>query len=571
MPSPKCNYVPTPVARVEWILLVVAATVLVGFRLHAFDLPLENDECNYAYIAGRLLAGERLYVDVWDHQPPGVFVLYAGAINLFGESPNAFRCMTAGFALTCLVLVFLFVRRIAGPIAALGAAFLYAVVSSDPGSAGEGCNREIYMNAMILGAWYCGRRGIDDRRSWKLAAAGLLLAFASCVKTIAAVHWIVLACWIVGVTARNDGHNRTPRAIQRFILFASPPALLWLAVYAYFLASGRAGEFIDAVFRFNLSYSGADTSFFHRFAQFFSPPRHRGIFDSAAPLWIAGLFATIWLTVASIRTRDQNGALVVLLVLAGFVAICLPGRFWPHYYHLLIPPLVIATAVGCGRFTARHPARSEGVEAADRYANCVSAAEVPGRWRRRMSIGVGALIVAATLATQYQHYLSRPPFGITVHRYNSRDFWGRAQGENVRRVTDPNDTIFVYGNDAEIYYYAQRRCASRFTMITGIQSVYAGADKRRRIMMDELRANPPRLIIVLFDEPPFDEWLAFLRWHYGDPVGWDFHDRRREAIMCVQVRRDAPIESIDWNWDREQVGGWFPGEEPARGLRNVEE
>ncbi|KKK62157.1 hypothetical protein LCGC14_3007150, partial [marine sediment metagenome] len=36
-------------------------------RLHAFAVPLETDECNYAYIGSRLLAGDRLYLDVWDH------------------------------------------------------------------------------------------------------------------------------------------------------------------------------------------------------------------------------------------------------------------------------------------------------------------------------------------------------------------------------------------------------------------------------------------------------------------------------------------------------------------------
>lgn len=65
---------------VDWVCLAVAGVVLIVFRLHAFDLPLEADECNYACIGGRLLAGDRLYVDVWDHQPFGIFVLFAGLI-----------------------------------------------------------------------------------------------------------------------------------------------------------------------------------------------------------------------------------------------------------------------------------------------------------------------------------------------------------------------------------------------------------------------------------------------------------------------------------------------------------
>ena len=65
-----------PVSLLEGGGLAMAGAILLAFRLHAFDLPLETDECNYIYIGSRLLAGDRLYVDVWDHQPFGVFVLF---------------------------------------------------------------------------------------------------------------------------------------------------------------------------------------------------------------------------------------------------------------------------------------------------------------------------------------------------------------------------------------------------------------------------------------------------------------------------------------------------------------
>jgi hypothetical protein len=174
---------------------------------------------------------------------------------------------------------------------------------------------------------------------------------------------------------------------------------------------------------------------------------------------------------------------------------------------------------------------------------------------------VGLVVALAVGVQQYRTYLSEPAFGITVKRYNSRDFWGRAQGENVRRVTEAGDTVFVYGNEAEIYYYSGRRCTSRYTMITGLAEGMRGAEQRREILLEELRANPPRLVLLLFDQPPFAEWKEFLLENYTEqPVGVDFHDRTGEAIMLVLARKDAPIESIDWNWDRAQVGGWHLGD-----------
>ncbi len=48
--------------------------------------------------------------------------------------------------------------------------------------------------------------------------------------------------------------------------------------------------------------------------------------------------------------------------------------------------------------------------------------------------------------------------------------------------------------------------------------------------------------------------------YYGEPIGWDFHDRTGEPIMFVLARKDQAIEPINWNWDRSEVGGWVLGE-----------
>jgi len=525
----------------EWVGFAVACVVLIAYRLHAFELPLENDECNYAHIGGRLLAGDRLYVDVWDHQPFGIFALFAGVIALFGDAPEVFRWMTTAFSLSSLGFVFLILRRVSTTGAAISGAILFAMVSSDPGTAGEGCNREIYMNTLILAAWYFALRGGDRAGAW-LFASGVALALASMVKTIVAVHWLFLAVWIFAAAWSSADANRRVRSVLLSLMwFAAGPLVLWFAAFAYFAVTGRWSEFIDAVFLFNLSYSGSSESFFLRFVCFFAPHGHPFKFDSALPLWIGGIGATVWLIVDAIIKRSSSTFAILLLVVGSYVAICLPARFWPHYYYLLIPALVIAVSLAVGQLTAQIYDSATLSRTASRIASAVLLAVFP----------------IALFVTEYREYLSEPPFGITVTRYNSRDFWGRAQGENVRRVTDPDDEIFVFGNDAEIYYYSQRRCASRFTMITGVQSGYAGADRRRETLIAELEERLPRLILVLFDERrPWDEWKAFLRKHYGDPIGWDFHDRTREPIMFVLARKDQPVEPINWDWDRSQVGGW---------------
>jgi len=523
-----------PASYWSWIVLGLAGVTLVAFRLHAFDLPLEPDECNYAYIGARLLAGDSLYVDVWDHQPFGVFALFAGAMAVFGDEPHVFRWLAVAFSLGSLLLVFKILRRSSGDGAAVAGAMLFAIVSSDPGSGGEGCNREIFMCTFILAGWYLAMRARGGSAA-ALVGAGLALAVGSTFKTIVAVHWLVLAVWIgVCVCRKSVGSARWSTSLRSLGLFALGPAVVWGAVFGYFALTDRLEPFIDAVFRFNLGYSGGSEPFVVRFARFFAPIRHPFIFESALPLWMVGAAAAGAL--GWIARRSETAALILALVVASFVAICLPGRFWPHYYYLLIPVLAIAVPI----------AISHGVRVA----------VGDGRRRRIGEALLFGIVGGFLLLTQSIHYLSQPPFGITVKRYNSRDFWGRGQGENVRGVTDPNDSIFVFGNDPSIYYYAKRRCASRYTMITGLAEGMPGAQRRRRNLIDDLQRDPPRLILVVFDEEPFDEWKAFLRAHYTEPVGWDFHDKKTDKlIMFVLARKDRPVDAIDWNWDRSSVGG----------------
>ncbi len=550
--------------RADAIVLLVTGVVLVLFRLHAFDLPLETDECNYAYIGQQLLEGDRLYVDVWDHQPPGVFGLFAGVIAVFGSDPVVFRWLATAASLVTLIGVYGCSLRAFGRICAICTGFLFAIVSSDPGTGGEGCNREIFMNALIAVSWYAVLHR-DRPQLRHLFIAGVALGLASVLKTVVAVHWLTLVVAVVlnrlwvrsgdactnyqpapNASDRSDvpvlqeaGAGKIWLVLLDVSVLGIGPALTWVFVTGFFGATGRLAVFCDAVFGFNVGYSEGGGSFFSRFILFFVPPRHPFVFDSAIALWVVAGVATAWLIVRALR-RDRACVILLAWIVGAYLAACLPSRFWPHYYYLLVPPACIAAAWVCCRtelFFRRQ--------------------QVPTRTPK--AIGC-CLIVLFVFVTEYRSYLDESLFGITVKRYNSRDFWGRGQGANIKRVTDPNDKVFVYGNDASLYYYADRKCASRYTMITGIGTGMVGADVRRRIMIDELRADPPRLIVILFDEPPFPEWKTFLDEFYGQPVGADFHDKTRKPIMYVMVRKDQPIEPIDWDWDRSSVGGWQLGE-----------
>jgi len=512
------------------VVLLLTAIVLVAFRLHAFGLPLETDECNYAYIGARLLAGDRLYVDAWDHQPPGIFALFAAVIALLGSAPEVFRWMAVAASLASLGLIFVIAQRVGGRTAAWLAAVLFCICSADPGTAGEGCNREIFMNPPVLGALWLLLRRCDPRWS-SVLTAGLLLGLTSTIKTVVAAQWLLLAVWLAVRTGRRSESTGRPRRILAALLcFSVGPAAVWGATAAYFVGTGRGHEFYDAVFAFNRAYSQTDAGYWRRYVDFFRAPVHRYVFSGTWPLWIAGGVGAVVLPLL-LRRRGLGRATALLACLLGsYWAVCLPGQFWPHYYYLMLPPLVLVTAAALAELTKLAPERPSGRAAL---------------WTGRIA---GGVLVAALLGLQAREYLLVPTLKITDRRYDSRDRWGQAQGRNVAKVTDPDDTVLVYAHDAGVYYYSGRRCATRYTMLRALDEHYPGYEQRRGILLEEVQARRPRVVLLV--EQPFPELEAFLRANYY-LVGQDYHDRRPdEVIMAALMDKSRPIPQIDWNWHR---------------------
>ena len=123
--------------------------------------------------------------------------------------------------------------------------------------------------------------------------------------------------------------------------------------------------------------------------------------------------------------------------------------------------------------------------------------------------------------------------------------WAREYGFRVGRVTDPGDSIYVCGIDSPVYYYARRRCATRFilaSMLTGQGEKAAG---RRRLFLDDLLANRPRLILLVRGTPYIPELDQFIRRTGYVKIGEDT-GRMGMEVLCDPSR---PVERINWTGD----------------------
>jgi hypothetical protein len=500
----------------DLVVLVLSGALMLVLRAHAWPAPLETDECNYLYIGQRLAAGDRLYEDVWDHQPPLMFAFMAAMTRAVGSSESMYRSLSAGVSLTSLLMVFVIARRVGRRGAGWLAAVLFALCSSDPGTAGEGGNRELFMNALLLGAFCLLLRTEGKHRLLRLAASGALVGLASGFKTVAVAHWLAMNVWI-GATTWHRERKIAPVAISKGA-FALGALAVWAGIYSYFAATGRAGAFIEAVFTYNLGYSGLDQSFLARFGSFFGQVE---VFRSAWPLWLAGAAGCLLLPW---RPSGRLAWGVAAMVAGSYLAVCLPGRFWPHYYYLMVPWLAVCAGALAGRLS-------------------VAARAKPLAWL--YAAGVSVFLLYA----QGKHYYLVAPDEIAEFRYGIRMAWARDQARRVAEVTAPDDAVYVYGSDAGIYYYSGRRCAARFTMIEPISAEREGVRQRRVQFMSDFRQRRPRVVLVT--ERPFPELYKYLQEHYV-PAGMDYGaGPDSPPRMQVLTDKDRPIRQVNWNWPPE--------------------
>jgi 4-amino-4-deoxy-L-arabinose transferase-like glycosyltransferase len=131
------------------------ATFLLGLicwiavlRLPLFFEALGQDEGLYLAVANTMLRGGRLYTDVWDNKPIGIFMVYAAIIKLFGISTFAINLASAIVVFVSSCLVCLIGREVVGAWRpGVIAAFILPAYMLGLGANGvaNGANTELFM------------------------------------------------------------------------------------------------------------------------------------------------------------------------------------------------------------------------------------------------------------------------------------------------------------------------------------------------------------------------------------------------------------------------------------------
>ena len=466
------------------LLLAVPVALSIPFLAEPFD----RDEAVYGVVSRQLLDGQLPYRDVFDHKPPGIYLWYAVAFLLFGESELGPRVIGAlalmGTAAATMVAAGMLwgerARWLAG--AAFGLSCGVAVIRPY-------ANVEPFMLLPMSWALVFGLRARAGQGFASATCAGLLAALACVTKPVAAGNAAVVL-WLCFSGAQWRG------AAWWLAGFAAPvgATAVWLTL------TGALKDAIYANVDYNAMYT-AEVSLSAKLSllQF----NGRLVTLAAAPLFLCTSLAA-----ARMLSRRGSGDIVAGLWLAGSaLGVAATGRFYGHYFIQLFPAMALMVA---GGFT-------------------------PGpRWLWH-PVG-GRLVVAASgIAAGFAIFMNAPLYtnGDPAERAAARDgseisargAVSREVGDYIAATTAGSETVLLVGRDTVIVWYADRRPASRFVFDTPLWM----DDERLEEFVADIESKEAAVVV---------DWL-------DDIPGLDLGDPRVERVRQTVEAGYTLAETID--------------------------
>ncbi|HET6381253.1 MAG TPA: hypothetical protein VFH63_09550, partial [candidate division Zixibacteria bacterium] len=412
------------------------------------------DPSVFVQVASELKHGATLYADAWDHKPPGIYLLYAAGqllLPFLDEWLVAWLLSMAATTGTALLVARILRRTDVAPavtwVAAAGAVVAMAQYLT---ALGGGLTEPIALLPLTAAlALAVGTASIG-----RLLLIGALLS----VTLLIAIPLLPGAVAVLAYVAWRPGLRAVP-------LVVAGGALPALATAGWLAWTGALEAAVDAV----VGYSAA----------------YRLTNDAAG--WMLSAPVVTWTVLALLfligpallgitagwRVGGQRRALALAAV--GWIGLSLvlfayQGRFFAHYAIPLAVPLAILAGFGMERLTV--------VLGSVRAGAPRLAAALP-------VLLVVLISVAAAVAGGRFEWLP-------VARDHERSL---RVAEAIRAQTDEGDTIWVWGNEPQLYLAAERRSATHYDYLYPLVTPgYTTAEMVADTAAD-LAAEPPPVIV----------------------------------------------------------------------------
>lgn len=482
--------------------VIAAGLVLVTLWLPSLaGARWYSDEGVFSAVAQAWRDGGTLYADAWDNKPPLIFVTYASAQTVFGDSLVSARVLAMVSALGAVTLTTVIGTRLYGHARGAGAGLVAALALGSPVFEGNLALTEIFMivpaaSGVLLVMTALGREGDRDLRL--AGAAGICFGVAMGYKQVALFDMAAAGLLIMLLHAR-------PRPMVAWMVAgaAIPQAIFLL----FFAVTGAGGGYVFAVAGSMAPYAAA--------------------VEDPKPAWalIAGYVpAVVALAYAAVqrKTFDPRAFPAIWFALAVAGAASSPYAF-PHYLvQAAVPFALIVAAVPV-------PRQRVGAGAFARTA---------------LALGTAAAAIAVFGPEIRERQQASPRWYYDTALEYARGDISRAQYERrmdgtaiaVHDITDAveadarGDTLFQWGDFAWLYSATGMQNPTPYATPWLVEWV-PGA---REEVIGDLQDDPPAYIVISssVDAFPALEWLAARDYDVIRAQGdWRLYGLRAVAVV----------------------------------------
>ena len=476
----------------RWLL---AALLFVLFRaLPNISYPIGRDQATYLVIGEGLLHGQRLYRDLWDNKPPGIFAPYALLAKLFGHVMWSVGLVDILWLLVISYCIFRFAERYLGTAAAAIAVAVNADWHCRFGYT-DACQTECFLMLLV----FAGYLTVAEDGRGPLArhfAAGLCLGAAFWLKYNALAFLPLLAFLPCVDWSRLDEKPRRLRLLIRWRAWFSRMgamlaafSIIVVAVLGYFYLAGTWPSFRETELEVLPRY----VAMAERTSHYWEMAVARMVLYLGWWTW-----AATGLSFLIAEKRDLSRLAPVLVAAAlGFLCTASQVRFTALSFETAYPffamiwGYVVVKAYEGVRGAARSSAARE--RALARMAAC-GLAGITLFWPLRAEIRAVTeryRDLAAWRRDRGAFFANYPAIRFVVENLGGQMQVIRA----LRRVSPPGDGVFVWGTDPLIYYLTGRRPPTRFVSNIFLTGPWSPPAWREELVQD-LEQSPPAFIVV---------------------------------------------------------------------------
>jgi hypothetical protein len=465
-----------------WVAIIgviIAAAVIRGRLL---SVPLERDEGEYAYIAQQMLKGVPPYVSAYSMKLPGIYVVYALIMTLFGQTHTGIHLGLLIFNAATIFVVFLLAKKLFGSIAAVAAGGVYAVLSISSGVTGLWANAEhfVVLPALVGMLLICNSNGKTGYV--RLLIAGLLFGLAFIIKQHGIMFAIFGALYLL-----YSGLRQKPiqwlKVIISQIIFNAMVFLPFVAVCLFYWFNGTFDKFWFWTFTYAREYA-AVVPLEVAWKLFAYQARVR--FYEGFPIWFLSVFG--FFAVAVMRRYRRWAVLAAGFFVFSFLAVC-PGLYFrEHYFIFLLPAAAILAGVSIAVIDGLY------------------AGKMPIPMRLVITGTIGLIVIGYTLYNQRECLFELSPEDVCRKVYTGNPFPESLRiAEFIRGNTRPDAQIAVIGSEPQIYFYSDRRSATKYIYTYPLMEPQPYARQMQEEMIAQIEAANPEFVV--FVNVPMS-WMA---------------------------------------------------------------